>query len=58
MIGAYEKKQMRMLMITLEAKDYQEVISIVNKQDKTAFMITNTVTDVHGLGFTYESGSI
>ena len=56
--GAYKKQSSSMLMVTLDKKYYQNLIDIVNKYDKTAFMITDTVTDVHGEGFTYESGSI
>jgi len=56
--GGYTKKQSEMLMVTLESKDYQKIISLVDKHDKKAFMITSTVSDVHGLGFTYESGSV
>lgn len=57
-IGGYTKKKSEMLMVTLEAKDYQKMINIVDKHDKKAFIITSTVSDVHGLGFTYESGSV
>jgi Uncharacterized conserved protein len=57
-IGAYKKKEMQMLMITLASKEYHQLVSIVNKYDKDAFMITDTVSDVHGRGFTYESGSV
>lgn len=57
-IGAYEKNHMQMLMVTLDMKLYQQLIAIVNKHDKEAFIITDTVTDVHGRGFTYESGSV
>jgi len=56
--GGYTKKQSEMLMVTLESKDYQKIIKVVDKHDKKAFMITSTVSDVHGLGFTYESGSV
>ena len=57
-IGAYKQDDRRMLMVTLNKKDYQKLLSIVDKHDKQAFMITDTVSDVHGQGFTYESGSI
>lgn len=57
-IGAYKKKDMQMLMITLELKEYHQLVTIVNKYDKDAFMITDTVSDVHGRGFTYDSGSV
>lgn len=57
-IGAYKQNDMQMLMVTLDSKNYQQLITIVNKYDEQAFMITDTVSDVHGRGFTYESGSI
>ena len=57
-IGAHEKIERRMLMVTLGSKDYRQLVTIVNKHDEQAFMITDTVSDVHGRGFTYESGSV
>jgi len=57
-IGAYKKTEKHMLMVTLGAKDYKRLVAIVNERDKEAFMITDTVSDVHGRGFTYESGSV
>jgi len=57
-IGAYERAAKQMLMVTLDGKNYQDLLTIVGKHDKEAFMITDTVSDVHGKGFTYESGSV
>jgi uncharacterized membrane-anchored protein YitT (DUF2179 family) len=57
-MGAYEKNEMQMLMVALGTKDYRRLVEIVNKYDKKAFMITDTVSDVHGEGFTYEPGSV
>ncbi|MCL2695226.1 MAG: YitT family protein [Clostridiales bacterium] len=57
-IGAYKKNPMQMLLVTLSTRNYRQLLSIVNKHDKDAFMITDTVSDVHGQGFTYESGSV
>jgi len=57
-IGAYEREPRQMLMVTLDGKNYQELLAIVGRHDREAFMITDTVTDVHGKGFTYESGSV
>jgi len=57
-IGAYKGTERQMLMVTLSSKDYRELLAIVKQRDKFAFMITNTVSDVHGQGFTYESGSV
>ena len=45
-------------MVALNSKDYRKLVVIVNKHDKSAFMITDTVSDVHGHGWTYESGSV
>jgi len=57
-IGAYRQTQKNMLMVTLDKKNYRQLMAIVNKYDDKAFMITDTVSDVHGQGFTYESGSV
>jgi len=57
-VGAFKKDEKQMLMVTLGKKDYQQLLEIVDEHDKEAFMITDTVSDVHGEGFTYESGSV
>ncbi|MCL2698795.1 MAG: YitT family protein [Defluviitaleaceae bacterium] len=57
-IGAYTQKDMHMLMVTLDSKKYHQLVAVVNRYDDKAFMITDTVSDVHGRGFTYESGSV
>lgn len=57
-VGAYEQKEKKMLMVTLDKKGYQELKEIVGHFDPKAFMITDTVSDVHGEGFTYDSGSV
>ncbi|MCL2068873.1 MAG: YitT family protein [Oscillospiraceae bacterium] len=57
-VGAYGNEEKRMLMVTLDKKNYQQLLTIVDTHDKRAFMITDTVSDVHGQGFTYESGSV
>jgi len=56
--GAYKQNNMNMLMVTCHSKDYRQLVEIVDKYDKEAFMITDTVSDVHGKGFSYESGSV
>ena len=57
-VGAYRKDEKQMLMVTLDKKNYQQLLGIVNGHDKQAFMITDTVTDVHGEGFTYQGSSV
>ena len=56
--GAYEQQELPMLMVTLEASDYRKLVEIVNKHDPQAFMVTDVVSDVHGKGFSYGSGSM
>lgn len=57
-VGAYQQKEKSMLMVTLAKRDYQQLLEIVDKHDKSAFMITDTVSDVHGQGFSYASGTV
>jgi uncharacterized membrane-anchored protein YitT (DUF2179 family) len=56
--GSYEQQEMPMLMVALDAGDYRNLIEIVSKHDKQAFLVTDVVSDVHGRGFTYGSGSV
>jgi len=56
--GSYSGKETPMLLMLIDASDYRTLIEIVDKHDKTAFMVTTTVTDVHGRGFTYDSGRV
>jgi len=57
-VGAYERKNREMIMVTMDSKNYRDLLDIVKKHDEKAFMITETVTEVHGQGFTYNSGSV
>ena len=57
-IGAYEGTEKQMLMVTLDTRNYRDLLAVVQERDKQAFMITDTVSDVHGRGFTYESGCV
>ena len=57
-IGAYEKQEVPMLMVTLDAMHYQNLIEIVDRHDPSAFMVTDVVSDVHGEGFTFESRTV
>jgi len=56
--GAYSNSPAPMLMVTLVRQDYRKLIEIVNRHDSKCFMVTNIVADVHGRGFTFESGSV
>ena len=57
-IGGYSKDERQVLMVTLDRKNYTQLLDIVDQHDKSAFMITDIVSDVHGRGFTYESGTV
>jgi uncharacterized membrane-anchored protein YitT (DUF2179 family) len=57
-IGAYANTERQMLMVTLDSRNYRDLLSLIKEHDEYAFMVTNTVTDVYGQGFTYESGTV
>jgi len=56
--GAYKQKEREMIMVTMDSKNYRDLLDIVKSHDEGAFMITDTVSQVHGQGFTYNSGSV
>jgi len=57
-LGAYERTEREMIIVTLDSKNYRDLLAIVREHDKNAFMITDSVTQVHGEGFSYNSGSV
>ena len=57
-IGAFSGQSLPMLMVTIEKQNYRQLVDIVNKHDDKCFMVTNVVSDVHGRGFTFDSGSV
>lgn len=57
-IGAYERTEKEMIMVTMDSKNHRDLLEIVKEHDKEAFMITDNVSDVHGKGFTYDTGSV
>jgi len=57
-IGAYKRTEKEMIMVTMDSKNYRDLLEIVDEHDKKAFMITETVSEVHGQGFTYETGTV
>jgi uncharacterized membrane-anchored protein YitT (DUF2179 family) len=42
----------------MDSKNYRDLLGIVKEHDNEAFMITDNVSEVHGKGFTYNSGSV
>ncbi|MCL2663133.1 MAG: YitT family protein [Oscillospiraceae bacterium] len=57
-IGAYERKKREMIIATMDSRNYRDLLDIVKRHDDKAFMITDSVSQVHGQGFTYNSGSV
>ena len=57
-IGAYERKEKEMIMVTMDSKNYRDLLEIVKEHDKESFMITDNVSEVHGQGFTYDTGTV
>ncbi|MDQ0361879.1 YitT family protein [Breznakia pachnodae] len=45
----------KMLMIVLNQQQMQKALDIINKIDKHSFVIIHKVSEVHGLGFTYQN---
>ncbi|MCL2841483.1 MAG: YitT family protein [Defluviitaleaceae bacterium] len=56
--GAYEKTELPMLMVTIDKGSYRSLIEIIDRHDKEAFCVTDVVSNVHGKGFTFETGSV
>ncbi|MCL2364874.1 MAG: YitT family protein [Defluviitaleaceae bacterium] len=56
--GGYEGEPRPMLMVLLDASDYRRLVEIIDRHDEQAFVITDVVTEVHGNGFTYDSGTV
>lgn len=51
--GGYTGNEKKMLMLVLSSQEYAEVMKVINEIDKESFVIAYTVSEVHGLGFTY-----
>jgi len=57
-IGAYKRTEREMIMVTMDSKNHRDLLEIVKEHDEKAFMITDNVSEVHGQGFTYNTGSV
>ena len=51
-VGGYTKKDGKMLLVTFTVNQYAELISIVNKCDKYAFVTICAAHEINGEGFT------
>ena len=50
--GGYTKKTMKMLMVSFKVNQYSEIINIVNKNDKNAFVTIHQAHEINGEGWT------
>jgi len=57
-LGAYERTEKEMIMVTMDSRNYRDLLEIVKEHDKQAFMITDNISEVHGQGFTYDTGTV
>ena len=57
-IGAYKRTEREMIMVTMDSKNHRDLLEIVKEHDEKAFMITDNVSEVHGQGFTYNTGTV
>lgn len=53
--GGYIGTEKEMLMVIMGNYEYHTTLNIVKKIDKSAFVISYDVAEVHGLGFSYKS---
>src|SRR5699024_5219849 len=52
--SGYDDHQRKMLMIILESREYPNAINKIDEIDKDCFIITYSISDVHGLGLSYQ----
>ncbi|QIK70934.1 YitT family protein [Erysipelothrix sp. HDW6C] len=53
--GGYTGNNKEMLMVVLSSQEYQKLMTIIDGIDKRSFVIAYNVSEVHGLGFTYQT---
>lgn len=56
--GGYTKNPKKVLMCVVYDDQYYELLDIVNKHDKNAFVISSEIKDVHGEGFSYTNARL
>lgn len=52
--GGYTGDEKNMLMIIVSNQEYPTILNIMEEIDKKAFIIAYNVSEVHGIGFTYQ----
>lgn len=52
--GGYTGNEKKMLLIILTNQEYQSILKLIDEVDKSSFIIAYNVSEVHGLGFSYQ----
>lgn len=52
--GGYTGREKNMLMMILSNQEYPIIIRLVEEIDNNSLVIAYNVSEVHGLGFTYQ----
>ena len=56
--GGYRGEKRPILLVVAYPNQYDELIQIINRYDKEAFVIVTETKDVHGEGFTFNAPRI
>lgn len=56
--GGYQMDKKKVILCVVSAKQYSQLVEIINQIDDRAFTITTDASDMHGEGFTYPSATI
>ena len=51
-VGGYSGAEKKMLMVSFSMNEYSELISIITKNDREAFLTVNQAHEIHGEGWT------
>lgn len=56
--GGFNSETKNIVLVVVSTRQYASLISLINRIDPKAFVITNDASDMHGEGFTYASSNI
>lgn len=54
--GAYSGESRKMIMVSFTMRQYNQVLAIINKTDKSAFVTVHRAHEINGVGFTIPRG--
>lgn len=55
-VGAYSGADRKMIMVSFTMSQYNRVLGIINRTDKSAFVTVHRAHEINGEGFTWEQG--